>query len=98
MLDALRVAHPDTEWTWVLGACALMGGALISAAPLADATVTRAGADTFTDLLAGKWKDGERFRRGVNLVVVPRPGVLCPDAETAGVSALLVYSSLSFHA
>ena len=47
-----------------------------------------AGADTFADLRAGKWKDSARFMSCAHILVVARAGARAP--ELTGCNATLV--------
>eukprot|EP00995_Heteronema_vittatum_P006599 NODE_204_length_1649_cov_226.778750_g139_i0.p6 GENE.NODE_204_length_1649_cov_226.778750_g139_i0~~NODE_204_length_1649_cov_226.778750_g139_i0.p6 ORF type:complete len:123 (-),score=48.88 NODE_204_length_1649_cov_226.778750_g139_i0:522-890(-) len=40
------------------------------------------GYDTYRDLLAGKWKNGDQFQTMVTIAVVARPGVEVPDVKS----------------
>ncbi len=76
LLEALAAAHPGVRWSWVLGA--LLQAWFCSGRAL-DVRVWRAGADTFADLRAGRWKRSGAFMQRVHLFVVARPGQPQPD-------------------
>ena len=88
VLDALRREHPDVQFSWVLGASNT--GPILNPFVLpADARrCMHAGADTFADLRAGKWKDSARFMAGAHIMVVARSGA--PEPELTGCNATLV--------
>ena len=75
VLSALCKAHPDVRFSWVLGACcALLGEARCSLR-------LPAGADTFADLRAGRWKRSDEFMQRAHLFVTERAGEPPPVVE-----------------
>jgi len=84
VLDALQREFPAvTRWSWVLGAA-------LALQRVSRCSLARSGADTFADLRAGRWKEGERFQRQAHLYVVEREGEAVPQTEGCNATLLRV--------